>query len=125
MHYFHVSAVDVKTCICKFYSSSRREIIKFAFLIKGRLRLVSSKAVVLPRLAVYAVRTFNDPLMTLSAVFTADHFSIKSRSKYVKLNSLACERHLCLKYSYAWYCKSDLVIAQHEEHAAYRGLRFL
>ena len=52
VHYFHVSAVDVKTCICKFYSSSRREIIKFAFLIKGRLRLVSSKAVVLPRLAV-------------------------------------------------------------------------
>ena len=52
VHYFHVSAVDVKTCICKFYSSSRREITKFAFLIKGRLRLVSSKAVVLPRLAV-------------------------------------------------------------------------
>ena len=62
--------------------------------------------------------------MTLSAVFTADHFSIKSWSKYVKLNSLACEGHLCLKYSYAWYCKSDLVIAQHEEHAAYRGLLF-
>ena len=81
VHYFHVSAVDVKfltICICKFYSSSRREIIKFAFLIKGRLHLVSSKAVVLPRLAVYAVRTFNDSLMTLSAVFTADHFSIKS-----------------------------------------------
>ena len=31
---------------------------------------------------------------------------------------------MCLKYSYAWYCKSDLVVAKHEEHAPYRGLLF-